>query len=68
MISQKEEMRTETESSGLVLHDNIIERIFFTLSFSHKKEMGSEKLMAEVVLPVQFHIQRHARIPIVATL
>ena len=54
MISQKEEMRTETESSGVVLHNNMIERIFFTLSFSHKKEIGSEKHMADVVLPVSF--------------
>jgi hypothetical protein len=50
MISQKEEMRTGTQSSGVVLHD-MIEGFIFTLSFSHKKEMRSEKHTADVVLP-----------------
>ena len=37
MISQKEEMRTGTESSGVVLHD-MIERIYFYfIIFSQKK-------------------------------
>jgi hypothetical protein len=34
----------------------MIERIFFTLSFSHKKEIGSEKHTADVVLPGSFDI------------
>jgi hypothetical protein len=38
MISQKEEMRTGTESSGVILHD-MIERIYFYfIIFSQKKK------------------------------
>jgi hypothetical protein len=36
MISQKEEMRTGTESSGVVLHD-MIERFFYFIIFSQKR-------------------------------
>jgi hypothetical protein len=43
-------MRTVAESSGVVLHD-MIERIYFYFIISHKKEMGSEKHTADVVLP-----------------
>jgi hypothetical protein len=50
MISQKEEMRTGTESSGVVLHDTI-ERIYFYFIIFSQKEMGSEKHTADVVLP-----------------
>jgi hypothetical protein len=39
MISQKEEMRTGTESSGVVLHD-MIERIYFYFIIYSKKRNG----------------------------
>jgi hypothetical protein len=49
MISQKEEMRTGTESSGVVLRD-MIERIYFYfIIFSQKR---NEKRETHVVLPV----------------
>jgi len=38
LISQKEEMRTVTESSGLVLHDMIEQIYFYFIIFSQKKE------------------------------
>ena len=42
MISQKEEMRTGTESSGVVLHD-MIERIYFYfIIFSQKRNEKRE--------------------------
>ena len=37
---------------GMVLHD-MIEQFIFSLSLSHKKEMGSEKHRSDVVLPVR---------------
>jgi hypothetical protein len=52
MISQKEEMRTGTESSGVVLHD-MIERIYFYFIIFSQKEMGSKKHTADVVLPAE---------------
>ena len=53
MISQKEEMRTGTESSGVVLHD-MIERIYFYFIIFSQKKMGSEKHTADVVLPANW--------------
>ncbi len=42
MISQKEEMRTGTESSGVVLH-NMIERIYlYYIIFSQKRKGKQE--------------------------
>jgi len=37
MISQKEEMRTGTESSGVVLHDMIKRIYFYFIIFSQKR-------------------------------
>jgi hypothetical protein len=42
MISQKEEMRTGTESSGVVLHD-MIERIYFYLIIFSQKRNGKRE-------------------------
>jgi hypothetical protein len=51
VISQKEEMRTGTESSGVVLH---IEWIYFYFIIFSQKKMGSKKHAADVVLPIKF--------------
>jgi hypothetical protein len=42
MISQKEEMRTGTESSGVVLHD-MIERIYFYFIIFSQKRNGKRE-------------------------
>jgi hypothetical protein len=42
MISQKEEVRTGTESSGVVLHD-IIERIYFYFIIFSQKRNGKRE-------------------------
>ncbi len=42
MISQKEEVRTGTESSGMVLHD-IIERIYFYFIIFSQKRNGKQE-------------------------
>jgi hypothetical protein len=48
MISQKEEMRTGTESSGVVLRD-MIERIYFYFIIFSQKRNGKRE--THVVLP-----------------
>jgi hypothetical protein len=42
MISQKEEMRTGTESSGVVLHD-MIERIYYYFIIFSQKRNGKRE-------------------------
>jgi hypothetical protein len=42
MISQKEEMRTGTKSSGVVLHD-MIERIYFYFIIFSQKRNGKRE-------------------------
>jgi hypothetical protein len=42
MISQKEEMRTGTQSSGVVLHD-MIERIYFYFIIFSQKRNGKRE-------------------------
>jgi hypothetical protein len=64
LISQREEMRTFSDFIQECFFTTCLNGFIFTLSFSHRKEEGSKKCMADVVVPgIMYDIIRYRKLP-----